>query len=122
MRFILCFTISLFVLIAPVISTSGQSEIIVGVYSQDLVEYSESGKKLGVDKDVTDKEINGASVLAISSRKLVKINFRGKDKWFRASKLKFKSNDKALASNSLTLPGRSYTATPVASGMGNLND
>lgn len=110
---LICIGLSLIILT----TAQAEQQTILGVYQNNLVEYSEQGRKLGQLIDVTDDEIKGAAVLATTPRKLVKINFRGKEVWLRASQLKLSLP--ILAACPEAAPGKSADrATPVSSGMG----
>ena len=92
-------------------------QTVLGVYQKNLDKYSEEGRKLDQLLDVSDSEINGLAVLAITPRKLVKINFRGKEVWLRASQLKLSLP--ILAECPEAAPGKSADrAVLVSSGMG----
>ena len=102
---------------ASLSAASARQQTVLGVYKNDLTEYSAEGRKLGVLPNVTDDEINGTVVLATSPRKLVHVSFRGKEIWLRASSLKLAlpilpKCPKAAPGNA---PDRT---TPAASGMG----
>lgn len=99
-------------------STAYASEkIILGVYQPDLPEYSEKGSKIGVLSNVTDDEIKGTVILNQNEKRLVNVNFRGKDVWLRSAHLKLSVSALPPLPKNTTAKSTDYT-TPVSSGMG----
>ena len=95
----------------------GEQQKVIGIYKEQLITYTKEGKKTGVLKDVTNEEIQGTPVLDISPRNLVLIDFRGKQVWVRASRLKLSLP--ILAKCPESAPGRAMDRTaPVSSGIG----
>ena len=90
---------------------------IIGVYYNDLTEYSAEGKKLGILQNVTEDEIKETVVLAKSPRSLLQVNFRDKLVWLRTSQLIL--NIPILPKCPESAPGRSVDSkTPLAVGFG----
>lgn len=90
--------------------------IITGVITNKLCVYSKDGKKEGTIKNVTDEEIQGIKVLGITPKKLVKVNFRGRDMYLRVTQLKL--NKRLIARAEISPPGKPHTEAPINSGMG----
>ncbi len=108
------------VLAVIVTSFSGKlladGQVVEGVYQTNQTRYTQEGKKKGKIK-ITDKEIAGTPVLATTPRGLVKVIFKGKEMWLRASALKL--SVPVLPGCPKSAPGRSADRTvPTSSGMG----
>jgi hypothetical protein len=114
--------VSFFITASLVVGTNPYSDAqeIVGVYQKNLTEYSAEGLKLGVVPNVTDEEIQGIKVLDTTPKKLVRINFRQREMWLRASQLKFALTDgPELPVCPEGAPGKDNDLyTPASSGMG----
>ncbi|MGB3223603.1 MAG: hypothetical protein WBB23_12445 [Desulforhopalus sp.] len=110
------FMIGIFIIFITVSISYGDPQKVKGLYQENLIEYSEKGKKIG-ELNIQKEKIIGAEVLDTTPRKLVKINYDGKERWFRASQLEFSMPD--LPKCPQGPPGQSIDRqTPVASGMG----